>query len=219
MSFPASTNVDGSNPGPNSSNSPDTTQSSIGNIWKTGLFSLALTPVAVAASTTAEQTFAATGIGLQVGDFVSVVKPSAQAGLCVVGARVSAVDTLALTYANVPVITTYSSALTPAAVSANTTAEQTFTVTGLAPGQDVFVNKPSAQAGLGIVNARVSAVDTLAITYVNATAGSLTPTAETYGVVAVSSASITPTAETYLVKVDRVQPNWTKPASGNQFDF
>jgi len=135
MAFPSSTNVDGSNPGPNVATQPDTVQSPIGNVQKTGIFSIALTPTAVAANTTAEQTFAATGIGLLVTD-------------------------------------------------------------------NVDVSKPSFQAGLGIVNVRVSAVDTLAITYINATAS-----------------PITPTAETYQVNVLRVQPNWIKPASGNQMDW
>jgi hypothetical protein len=73
-------------------------------------------------------------------------------------------------------------ALTPSAVSANTTAEQTFTVTGLQVGDMVAgINKPTAQAGLGIVGMRVSAANTLAITFSNNTAGSITPTAgETY---------------------------------------
>jgi hypothetical protein len=76
-----------------------------------------------------------------------------------------------------------SSALTPAAVAANTTAEQIFAVSGLAVGDVVFVNKPSAQAGLGIAGARVSSAGNLAITFVNATAASITPTAgETYQV-------------------------------------
>lgn len=70
------------------------------------------------------------------------------------------------------------SALTPAAVAANTTAEQTFTVTGLAVGDVVVgINKPTNQAGLGITNVRVSAANTLAIAFINNTAGSLTPTA------------------------------------------
>lgn len=131
----ATTNVDGSNPGPNVVNQPDTTQSPIGNVQKMGIFSLAITPSSVAANTTAEQTFAATGIGLLTTD-------------------------------------------------------------------NVDVSKPTFQAGLGIVNVRVSAADTLAITYVNATAS-----------------PITPTAETYQVAVTRIQPNWTKPASGNQMDW
>jgi hypothetical protein len=84
-------------------------------------------------------------------------------------------------------IQVYAAALTPASVAANTTAEQTFTVTGLATSDKVFVNKPSAQAGLAIGNVRVSAANTLAITYVNDTAGAITPTAETYQVVAIRS--------------------------------
>lgn len=72
-------------------------------------------------------------------------------------------------------------ALTPASVGANTTVEQTFTVPGLLAGDCANVNKPSAQAGLGIVGVRV-ALNTLAITYVNATASPIVPTAETYTV-------------------------------------
>jgi hypothetical protein len=71
--------------------------------------------------------------------------------------------------------------LSPAIVAANTTAEQTFTVPGLKVGDFVDVNKPTTQAGLGIVNYRVSAAGTLAIAFVNATGSGITPTAsETY---------------------------------------
>jgi hypothetical protein len=66
------------------------------------------------------------------------------------------------------------------AVSANSTSEQTFTVTGLRPGDFVETLKPSHQTGLGVVNCRVSANDTLAITFMNNTAGAITPTNETY---------------------------------------
>jgi hypothetical protein len=38
------------------------------------------------------------------------------------------------------------------------------------------VQKPTAQAGLGLVNERVSAPNTMAITFVNSTASSITPT-------------------------------------------
>ena len=70
------------------------------------------------------------------------------------------------------------------AVSTITTSEQTVTVAGLNVGDAVVVNKPTHQAGLGIVNARVSAANTLAITFMNTTAGSITPTAsEIYKVV------------------------------------
>lgn len=72
------------------------------------------------------------------------------------------------------------SALTPTIVNTVTAPEQTFTVNGLLVGDLVFVNKPSAQAGLGIAGARVTAANTLGITFVNPTAGNITPTAETY---------------------------------------
>lgn len=136
MAFPAATNVDGSNPGPNSVSLPDTIQLPTGNIWKNGIFSVTLSPISVAPNTVAEQTFAATGIGLLTTDQVSV-------------------------------------------------------------------SKPTTQAGLGIVNVRVSATDTLAVAFINATAATITPTA----------------SEVYVVEVNRIQPNWTKPASGNQFDW
>jgi hypothetical protein len=73
--------------------------------------------------------------------------------------------------------------ISPAQVAANTTAEQTFTLTGVRVGDVVFVTKPTSQAGLGIVNVRVSASNTLAITFSNNTASPITPTAsETYQV-------------------------------------
>lgn len=68
-------------------------------------------------------------------------------------------------------------ALTPAIVAANTTAEQTFTVPGLKTGDFVYVNKPTTQAGLGIVNVRVTAANTVGIAFSNNTAAGITPTA------------------------------------------
>lgn len=88
---------------------------------------------------------------------------------------------------NIPKQSVISVTLSPAAVSANTTAEQTFTVNGLLPGDMAVVTKPTAQAGLGIVGSRVSAANTLAITFSNNTGGSITPT----------------TNEVYLVLVSR----------------
>lgn len=66
--------------------------------------------------------------------------------------------------------------LSPAIVAANTTAEQSFAVTGLLANDMVFVNKPTAQAGLGIVGTRVTA-GALLITFSNNTAAGITPTA------------------------------------------
>jgi hypothetical protein len=74
----------------------------------------------------------------------------------------------------------YTQSLAPVSVAANTTAEQTFTVTGLVAGSMAWVNKPSATPGLGIVGVRVSAVNTLAITYENVTALAIVPPTESY---------------------------------------
>lgn len=73
----------------------------------------------------------------------------------------------------------YQITISPVAVLANTTAEQTFTCTGLVAATDTIigVSKPTAQAGLGIVGWRCSADNTVAITFSNNTAGSITPTA------------------------------------------
>ena len=135
MANPSVTNVDGSNPGPNVG-SPDTPQSPIGNAWKLGVFTLNLSPKQIAVSTTAEQTFSTTGIGLLTTDFV-------------------------------------------------------------------WVNyEGTSNAGFGIVNARVSSNDALAITFVNP-----------------GIAAISPTTANFTVLVMRVQPNWSKPSSGNQLDW
>lgn len=72
---------------------------------------------------------------------------------------------------------TFGDAKTWDAVATITTAEQTVTVPGLRVGDFVRVEKPTEQAGLGIGNARVSADNTLAIQFINPTAGNVTPTA------------------------------------------
>ena len=88
---------------------------------------------------------------------------------------------------NILYTTMLQATLSPAQVAANTTAEQTFTVKGLMTTDFVQVCKPTAQAGLGIVGARVSAADTLAITFSNNTGAGITPTA----------------AQVYKIRVDR----------------
>jgi hypothetical protein len=100
MAFPAVTNVDGSNPGPNVATQPDTVQSPVGNLWKVGRFAITLTPSAVAATSAPVQTFAATGIGLLTTDTVLVTPPSTTAGVAQAASYVSAADTLALQFVN-----------------------------------------------------------------------------------------------------------------------
>ena len=72
----------------------------------------------------------------------------------------------------------FTATLSPAAIAANTSAEQTFTVVGV-DVNDILVGyqKPTAQAGLAIFGGRVSAVDQVGLTFGNFTASSITPTA------------------------------------------
>lgn len=77
----------------------------------------------------------------------------------------------------------FDSTLDPASVAANTTAEQTFTVSGLQTSDFVVVSKPTHEAGLGIVNARVSASNTLAITFSNSTGSAIDPASATYSII------------------------------------
>lgn len=159
-------------------------------------------PAAVANATSAEVGLTVTGL-LTTDVIVGVSKPTAQAGIGLVGWRVSAANTLGLTFMNstaatvtpttsqsyavsvfrqapVAPLVVYSVSLAPVAVAPNTTAEQTFTVTGLVASAPVWVNKPTAQAGLGIAGVRVSAANTLAINYGNSSAATITPATETY---------------------------------------
>lgn len=81
----------------------------------------------------------------------------------------------------------YSQTITAASVAADTVAEQTFTVTGLTTADKVVVNPAAIANATGIAGARVSAANTLAIRFVNPTAGALTPTAGTFTILAFRS--------------------------------
>lgn len=85
-------------------------------------------------------------------------------------------------------IRVYSQTITPAATGAATVAEQTFTVTGLATTDKVFVNPGAIVNAVGVCGARVSAANTLAVQFANPTAGALTATATTWKIVAMRSA-------------------------------
>ena len=162
--------------------------------------------VSVASITTAEQTFTVSGL-LSTDIAISANKPTLSAGIGACSTRVSAANTLAITFVNasaaavtpsateVYFVTTMTqtpsspfivltSLLSPTSVAANQTAEQTFTVTGLpfvnSSPATVFVNKPSFQAGLAIAGCRISAANTLAITFENVTATAIVPNAEIY---------------------------------------
>ena len=156
------------------------------------------TPTLVAPNTSGERAMTVTGVLAT--DMVAVVnKPTTQAGLLVGTARVSAANTIQVTFGNdtaatitptvgetYEVITfgaalTVTQALSPAAVGPNTTSEQYFAVASAYPGMVAFVNKPTVQAGLMITNARVPSVGQVAVQFQNLTAATITPTAaETY---------------------------------------
>lgn len=79
---------------------------------------------------------------------------------------------------NVVGIKNVSRTLSPASVAANTTAEQIFAVPNILPTDVVVdVTKPTFQAGLGIVGTRVSSAGNVGITFINATASPIVPTA------------------------------------------
>lgn len=70
---------------------------------------------------------------------------------------------------------------TPASVGAATSAEQFVTVNGLAVGDFVSISSAASTGNAtAIAGCRVSAANTLAIRYINPTAGALTPAADTY---------------------------------------
>jgi hypothetical protein len=165
---------------------------------------ITLTPASVAASTTAEQQF--TVSGLRAGEVVNVIKPTLTSQIAIVGCRVVTNNTLGITYANLSagstavtppaeqytvysfggldalndkifVGATYS---TPGvAVTAQIVAEQNVNVTGVATTDAVVsMVRQTVNGNLSIANARVSAVNALAVAYVNPSASTTTPTAQ-----------------------------------------
>lgn len=92
---------------------------------------------------------------------------------------------LALFGSTVSRVRNYSITISPTIINTITCSEQTFTCTGVKVGDIITVNKPTQQAGLGICACRASAANQIAITFINPTAGNITPTAsEVYKVMA-----------------------------------
>lgn len=161
-------------------------------------YQVTLTTGSVGATTTLETTSTVTGI--LAADVIAVSKPALQAGLGIAGYRATAANTIGVNYTVIStgaitptstdaydvigVSSNYSTTavLTPASVPATPTgSEQVFSVPGAVLGTFPIVNKPTNQAGLGITNIRVTAADTVAITFLNNSSGAITPTAaETY---------------------------------------
>lgn len=83
---------------------------------------------------------------------------------------------------NVATTIILTSNMTPAAVSATTSSEQAFTVPGLQVGDQVSALQFQGAwtVLVDIVNLRVSAANTLSVSFQNSTGGSVTPPAGTY---------------------------------------
>jgi trimeric autotransporter adhesin len=71
--------------------------------------------------------------------------------------------------------------LDPPSLAVGSVGESTYTVPGLRTGDFVFINPSASLAGgLGIIAARVSASDTLALRFSNDTAGAINPPEQTF---------------------------------------
>lgn len=86
---------------------------------------------------------------------------------------------------NINAIQTISIALNPVSVAANTVVRQTFTVNGMSTADFISVNPPSLIAGLEILNCRVTASNTLQITFWNSTGAPIDAGSQTYQILAV----------------------------------
>lgn len=78
--------------------------------------------------------------------------------------------------------------LTPAAVAAATAAYQTFTIAGLRPGTAIVPLQDPIANATALVSARCTTANTLALQFVNPTAGELTPTTGTYSFLLIKTA-------------------------------
>lgn len=87
---------------------------------------------------------------------------------------------LQILYLSFPKTRTVKATLDPASVAANSESLQTFTIEGLSLNDLVIVNKPSNTANIWIVQAYVSAADTLAIKFYNNSGGAIDPASEDY---------------------------------------
>jgi len=151
---------------------------------------------------------------------LSVSKPVMQQAIALIGGKVSAANSIGLAFASgavtgvTPTVSENYSALvfrpnpqpplvllsvttTPSAIGGNQTAEQAFTVTPIALGSVVWVNKPTNTNGIGILGARVSAAGVVAIQFVNS----------------LISTTVTPPSEVYLYGNVQPVPNATHQAA------
>jgi hypothetical protein len=143
-------------------------------------------------------------------DLPIINKITAQAGMGIAGLpRVSTVSTIIVTYINATAANVTATAgelyiaanlrglassvtLTPPVIAGLSTQEVQFTVTGVAPGELLAIQKPTDQVGLGIVGMRAVTNNTIGITFINQSTTAITPTAgEVYKYVALQSLNAT----------------------------
>lgn len=85
---------------------------------------------------------------------------------------------------NVHYTRSYEAVIDPGSVSADSEDTQTFTVEGLIANDVIKVNKPTKTAGLSVLDAFVSAADTLSITFRNYTGSPIDAGSEIYRIIA-----------------------------------
>lgn len=78
--------------------------------------------------------------------------------------------------------------LTPASVAAATAAYQSLTIPGVQVGDQVLCSTDPITNSTALVSARVTATNTVALQFLNPTAGALTPTAGTYVFLVIATA-------------------------------
>ena len=69
-------------------------------------------------------------------------------------------------------------------IGANTVSAETFTVSGLRTDTIVLVKKQTSNSGLVLLDSRISAADTLELTFWNTTGAPINPAAQNFFVVA-----------------------------------
>jgi len=67
--------------------------------------------------------------------------------------------------------------VSPALINANSLSVETYTVNGLQTDMITLTHQQITQAGIVLLHSRVSAANTLEVTWFNGTSGSITPTA------------------------------------------
>ncbi len=84
-----------------------------------------------------------------------------------------------------PELRTFSPSIDIDSVGANSYGSTTVTVVGLATTDSIIVNPPALTADLHFISARVSAANTMILTFYNDTGGAINEAAATYYIVAI----------------------------------